>query len=183
MCTRDSAATIGINDFFLLFKKKWHMPCQCGGEQGCYKIAQSVWKFLKIFPPLITVEFLLLILLFDLKTVSYEFGWATTTLLPEQAAACSNDRHFQKSLHSVTVPADLTTTDQRKLMLCSIWSNAACVSQRAVLFQELHPSIIETSQTKEFKYDHHIAIRESKVIYHLLALQGTSITEKCVPNK
>lgn len=57
MCTRDSAATIGINDFFLLFKKKWHMPCQCGREQGCYKIAQSVWKFLKIFPPLITVEF------------------------------------------------------------------------------------------------------------------------------
>lgn len=99
MCTRDSAATIGINDFFLLFKKKWHMPCQCGGEQGCYKIAQLVWKFLKIFPPLITVEFLLLILLFDLKTVSYEFGWATT-LLPEQAAACSNDRHSQKSLQA-----------------------------------------------------------------------------------
>lgn len=158
------------------------MPCQCGGEQGCYKIAQSVSKFLKIFPPLITVEFLLLIFLFDLKT-------GVTNLVELQQLSCQNKQQqvamtvTPKSPCSVTVPADLTTTDQRKLMLCSIWSNAACVSQCAVLFQKLHPSIIETSQTKEFKHDHHIANRESKVIYHLLARQGTSITDKCVPNK
>lgn len=158
------------------------MPCQCGGEQGCYKIAQSVWKFLKIFPPLITVEFLLLILLFDLKTVSYEFGWATTTLLPEQAAACSNDRHSQKSLQAWR--SQLIWRPQIRGSWCFAAFGAMLhVSQRAVLFQELHPSIIETSQTKEFKHDHHIAKRESKVIYHLLARQGTGITEKCVPNK
>lgn len=155
------------------------MPCQCGGEQGCYKIVQSVSKFLKIFPPLITVEFLLLIFLFDLKT-------GVTNLVELQQLSCQNKQQHvamtvtPKSPCSMTVPADLTTTDQRKLMLCSIWSNAACVSQCAVLFQKLHPSIIETSQTKEFKHDHH---RESKVIFHLLARQGTSITDKCVPNK
>lgn len=158
------------------------MPCQCGGEQGCYKIAQSVSKFLKIFPlnnsgiPVIDLSVWP-------ENRSYEFGWATTTLLPEQAAACSNDRHSQKSLQRDGPSWSDDHGSEEVDALQHLEHNAACVSQCAVLFQKLHPSIIETSQTKEFKHDHHIANRESKVIYHLLARQGTSITDKCVPNK
>lgn len=72
----------------------------------------------------------------------YEFSWHTTTLRPEQAAACSNDRHSQKSLQcdGVMVPADLMTTDNRKLMRWSIWSNTASGSQKNSIFQPLHPN-------------------------------------------
>lgn len=158
------------------------MPHQCGGEHGCYKIAQSVSNFLKIFPPIITVEFLLFIFLFDLKT-------GVMNLVKRQQLPCQNKQHdvamtvTPKNPCSVMVPADLMTTDQRKLMLCSIWSNSACVSQCAGLFQKLHPLIIETSQTKEYKHDHHIPNSEGEVKYHLLACQGTSTTDKCAPNK
>lgn len=82
--------------FFFCLKKKWHMPCQCGREQGCYKIVQSVEDFSSLnnsgIPVIDTSVWP--------ENRSYEFGWATSTLLPEQAAACSNDRHSQKSLQA-----------------------------------------------------------------------------------